>query len=54
MTMSRPIGVRWTDGHAELPAEAFARFDKGAEVMLHLGGATQYPDDRASAVRPAA
>jgi hypothetical protein len=30
--------LRWTDGRAELPAEAFARFDKGAEVMLHLGG----------------
>jgi hypothetical protein len=28
--------LRWTDGYAELPSEAFARFDKGAEVMLHL------------------
>jgi antigen 43 len=46
--------LRWTDGYAELPAEAFARFDKGAEVMLHLGGATQYPDDRASAALTAA
>jgi hypothetical protein len=36
--------LRWTDGHAELPAESFARFDKGAEVMLYMGGATQYPD----------
>jgi hypothetical protein len=45
--------LRWTDGRAELPAAAFARFDQGAEVMLHLGGATQYPDDRAS-VAPAA
>jgi hypothetical protein len=26
-----------------LSAAAFARFDKGAEVMLHLVGATQYP-----------
>ena len=40
--------LRWTDGDAELPAEALARFDKGAEVMLHLGGATQYPEERAS------
>jgi hypothetical protein len=24
-----------------------------AEVMLHLGGATQYPDDRASTARAA-
>jgi antigen 43 len=44
-------GVRWTDGYAELPAAVFARFDKGAEVMLHLGGATQYPDEQASAAR---
>jgi antigen 43 len=46
--------LRWTGGYAELPAEAFARFDKGAEVMLHLGGTAQYPDDRASAARTAA
>jgi hypothetical protein len=37
--------LRWTDGAAELPIAAFARFDKGAEVMLHLGGATRYPDE---------
>jgi hypothetical protein len=47
-------GLRWTDGCADLPIETFARFDKGAEVMLHLGGATQYPDDRASPARAAA
>jgi hypothetical protein len=46
--------LRWTDGRAELPAAAFARFDKGAEVMMYLGGATQYPDDRASTARAAA
>jgi hypothetical protein len=46
--------LRWTDGYAELPAEAFARFDKGAEVMLHLGGATQYPNGRVSPARAAA
>jgi hypothetical protein len=46
--------LRWTDGCAALPAAAFARFDKGAEVMLHLGGATQYPDERASRARTAA
>jgi hypothetical protein len=45
--------LRWTDGHAELPAEAFARFDKGAQVTLYLGGATQYPDDPASVARAA-
>ena len=38
-------GLRWTDGSAELPIEAFARFDKGAEVMLRLGGTTRYPDE---------
>jgi hypothetical protein len=46
--------LRWTDGYAELPAAAFARFDKGSEVMLHLGGATQYPDEQASPDRVAA
>jgi hypothetical protein len=46
--------LRWTDGHAELPAAAFAQFDQGAEVMLRLGGATQYPDDRANTARAAA
>ncbi|MDR3533566.1 MAG: Hint domain-containing protein [Rhodopila sp.] len=46
--------LRWTDGCATLPAAAFARFDKGAEVMLHLGGTTQYPDERASPARAAA
>jgi hypothetical protein len=34
--------LRWTDSHAELPIEVFARFDKGAEVTLHLGGSTHY------------
>jgi antigen 43 len=46
--------IRWTDGYAELPATVFARFDKGAEVMLHLGGATQYPDAQARPARAAA
>jgi hypothetical protein len=46
--------LRWTNGHAELPAEAFARFGNGAEVMLYLGEATQYPDNRASVARSAA
>jgi hypothetical protein len=46
--------LRWTDGYAELPTNAFARFDNGAEVMLHLGGTAQYPDDRASPARSAA
>jgi hypothetical protein len=46
--------LRWTDGCAALPVAAFARFDKGAEVMLHLGATTQYPDERASPARAAA
>ena len=41
--------LRWTDGCADLPTAAFARFNKGAEVMLHLDGATLYLDDGASA-----
>jgi hypothetical protein len=39
-------GLRWTDGYAELPAETFARLAGGAELMLHLGATTQYPDTR--------
>jgi hypothetical protein len=46
--------LRWTDGCAALPAAVFARFDTGPEVMLHLGGATQYPDGRASPAHVAA
>jgi hypothetical protein len=46
--------LRWTDGSAKLPSAAFARFDKGAELTLHLGGATQYPDEQARPARPAA
>jgi antigen 43 len=46
--------LRWTNGYAELPAAVLAQFDKGAEVMLHLGGATQYPDERVSSARAAA
>jgi hypothetical protein len=46
--------LRWTDGYAELPAEAFARFDQGAVVTLYLGGATQYPDYRDHAEQVAA
>jgi hypothetical protein len=40
--------LRWTNGHAALPIEAFARFDNGSEVTLYLGGKTRYrADDRA-------
>jgi hypothetical protein len=46
--------LRWTNGHAELPIDAFAQFDKGAKVMVHLGGGTRYPDDRKDAVQAAA
>jgi hypothetical protein len=46
--------LRWTDGYAELPVEAFARFDKGAEVMLHLRGTTRYRYDRDHADQVAA
>jgi hypothetical protein len=37
--------IRWTYGYAELPIQAFARFDEGAEVTIHLGGSTRYRDD---------
>ena len=35
--------LRWTNGAGVLPAGEFARFDAGAEVIVRLGGATQYP-----------
>ena len=35
--------IRWTDGHGELPIQAFARFDEGAKVVVYLGGSTWYP-----------
>ena len=35
--------LRWTNGHGEMPIRAFARFDEGAEVTVHLGGSTRYP-----------
>jgi hypothetical protein len=38
--------IRWTDGYGELPIQAFARFDEGGEVAVHLGGSTWYPDYR--------
>jgi hypothetical protein len=46
--------LRWTDGYAELPIEAFARFDEGAEVTVYLGGATRYLDSREAAEQVAA
>jgi hypothetical protein len=46
--------LRWTEGYAELPVEAFARFDKGALVTVYLGGSTQYPDYSDHAGRVAA
>jgi hypothetical protein len=36
--------LRWTDGWAELPAEMFAPFKAGVEIMVRLGGATKYLD----------
>jgi hypothetical protein len=45
--------LRWTNGGAALPIEAFVRFDTGAEVMVHLGGATHYPAGQISVGRAA-
>lgn len=42
------IAIRWTNGDAELPAELFAGFKGGGfKIALTLGGATQYPAERA-------
>ena len=46
--------LRWTDGHAKLPIEAFTRFKGSVEVVLHLAGVTRYPDDGAASARAAA
>jgi Hint domain len=46
--------LRWTDGYAELPAESFARFGQGSELVLRLGGTTWYPDEQTSPARAAA
>ena len=37
------IGLRWTDGDAGLPATLFRSLKGPAELVLHIGGATQYP-----------
>ena len=34
---------RWTDGDAALPDRLFAGFDGPTELVLHIGGTTQYP-----------
>jgi hypothetical protein len=36
--------LRWTNGDAALPVEAFARFAGPMEIVLTLVGATTYPD----------
>ena len=36
-------GVRWTDGDATLPAALFGGFDGAVELVLQIGGSTQYP-----------
>jgi hypothetical protein len=36
---------RWTDGDAAVPPELFAGMTGPGMLMLHLGAATQYPDD---------
>jgi hypothetical protein len=45
--------LRWTDGYAALPIEAFTRFKGSAEVVLHLAGVTRYPEDGATLARAA-
>lgn len=37
-------GVRWTDGNARLPASLFTGMRGAFELVVDLGGATQYPD----------
>jgi hypothetical protein len=37
--------LRWTNGHAALPAAPFARFSGAMELVLTLAQTTEYPDD---------
>jgi hypothetical protein len=46
--------LRWTDGSATLPAEVFARFAGGVEVVLDVAGTTRYPNDGTGSARTAA
>jgi hypothetical protein len=36
-------GLRWTDGNAAVPATLFDGFNGALELVLHVGGTTQYP-----------
>ncbi|WP_158929145.1 Hint domain-containing protein [Acidisphaera sp. S103] len=46
--------LRWTDGRADLPAEVFAGFSGGVEVVVHVAATTQYPHDGIGAASVAA
>ena len=48
------IGLRWTDGDAGLPTALFRSLPAPAELVVHLGGTTQYPLFGGSAGRAAA
>jgi len=37
--------IRWTDGDAVVPSELFTGMTGPGIVVLHLGAATQYPDE---------
>jgi Hint domain len=41
-------GIRWTDGDAQLPIGVIGEFVGAMEVVVHLGGATQYIDGLAA------
>jgi hypothetical protein len=41
--------LRWTNGHAALPAKAFAGFTGAVEIAVHLAATTQYPNEGAAA-----
>ena len=46
--------LRWTNGYAALPAELFARFKGGVEVVLDVAETTRYPNDGTRSARRAA
>jgi hypothetical protein len=46
--------LRWTDGNAALPVEAFARFTGGVEVVVHVAETTRYPNDGTGTAQVAA
>jgi hypothetical protein len=53
-TYEAETNLRWTNGNAALPVEAFARFAGAVEVVVHVAETTRYPNDGAGSAQVAA